>query len=87
MSKLRQKPPAKIDKTAYELNDLLTAKVRLAKTDLLRFALADGRRIVIRPSGTEPKLKCYLEVEGSSAELAVEKMASLEVAASKLLGL
>ena len=28
----------------------------------LRFRLADNGRVVVRPSGTEPKIKCYLEV-------------------------
>ena len=34
----------------------------LPPTDGLRFRLADGGRVVVRPSGTEPKIKCYLEV-------------------------
>ena len=34
----------------------------LPPTDGLRFTMADDTRVVIRPSGTEPKVKCYLEV-------------------------
>ena len=34
----------------------------LPPTDGLRFTLAERARVVVRPSGTEPKLKCYLEV-------------------------
>ena len=38
------------------------AATTLPPTDGLRFALADGARVIVRPSGTEPKVKCYLEV-------------------------
>lgn len=41
--------------------DLTRGTDRLPPTDGLRYTL-DGARIVVRPSGTEPKLKCYLEV-------------------------
>ena len=34
----------------------------LPPTDGLRYHLSGGARVVVRPSGTEPKLKCYLEV-------------------------
>jgi phosphomannomutase len=51
----------------------------------LRFDLQDGSRIIIRPSGTEPKLKCYLQTVGSSAEAATEALQKLESAARELL--
>jgi phosphomannomutase len=43
-------------------DDLATGSVDLPPTDGLRYTLADGGRVVVRPSGTEPKLKAYLEV-------------------------
>lgn len=47
----------------------------LPKSDLLKFLLEDNCSVVVRPSGTEPKLKTYLSVSGSSMEEAdgVEK--------------
>ena len=44
------------------IDDLSLGSVALPPTDGLRFALADGARAIVRPSGTEPKVKCYLEV-------------------------
>jgi phosphomannomutase len=42
--------------------DLSTGSAGLPPTEGLRFALADLARVIVRPSGTEPKVKCYLEV-------------------------
>jgi phosphomannomutase len=44
------------------LDDLEQPTTGLPPTDGLRFVMADDSRVVVRPSGTEPKLKCYLEV-------------------------
>ena len=38
------------------------ASADLPPTEGLRYRLAEGARVIVRPSGTEPKLKCYLEV-------------------------
>ena len=41
---------------------LALGSAELPPTDGLRYRLAEGARVIVRPSGTEPKLKCYLEV-------------------------
>ncbi|WP_345458156.1 phospho-sugar mutase [Nocardioides marinquilinus] len=66
MARLRDRPPSELGGLAVEgVDDLARGSVEttgLPPTDGLRFRLADGARVVVRPSGTEPKLKCYLEV-------------------------
>ncbi|MGW5046005.1 phospho-sugar mutase [Streptomyces griseoluteus] len=62
MRRLREQPPtalAGLKVTSAE--DLTRGTASLPPTDGLRYAL-DGARVIVRPSGTEPKLKCYLEV-------------------------
>ncbi|MFE0676852.1 phospho-sugar mutase [Streptomyces sp. NPDC058867] len=62
MSRLRERPPAALAGLAVtRAEDLTRGTDRLPPTDGLRYTL-DGARVVVRPSGTEPKLKCYLEV-------------------------
>ncbi len=66
MARLRAHPPAelagspvvvRIDLAAPDAGD----PAALPPTDGLHYETADGLRVIVRPSGTEPKLKCYLE--------------------------
>ncbi len=58
MAALRADPPGEVANTAVDCEDLLTAR---PATDALVFR-GDGVRVTVRPSGTEPKAKFYLEV-------------------------
>ncbi|MGW2152155.1 phospho-sugar mutase [Nonomuraea sp. NPDC001699] len=63
MDRLRAAPPSRLGDHAVEaVDDLSRGDGGLPPTEGLRFRLSDGGRVVVRPSGTEPKLKCYLEV-------------------------
>ena len=58
--------------------DKLTGKqtaITLPKSNVLVFDLEQGAKVVIRPSGTEPKIKCYYTTIGSTMDeaLATEK--------------
>ncbi|MET7599891.1 phospho-sugar mutase [Streptomyces sp. NPDC004082] len=62
MRRLREQPPTRLAGLTIEKSEDLTQGTdRLPPTDGLRYTL-DGARVIVRPSGTEPKLKCYLEV-------------------------
>ena len=63
MSRLRLAPPATLaGRDVVETVDLTQGYRDLPGTDALMYTTADDSRVVVRPSGTEPKLKCYLEV-------------------------
>ncbi|MGH3372547.1 MAG: phospho-sugar mutase, partial [Nocardioidaceae bacterium] len=63
MQRLRVAQPASLGGLAVErIEDLGLGADGLPPTEGVRYRLADGARVVVRPSGTEPKLKCYLEV-------------------------
>ncbi|MGW4927019.1 phospho-sugar mutase [Streptomyces parvulus] len=62
MKRLREQPPTRLaDLQVTNAEDLTRGTATLPPTDGLRYTL-DGARVIVRPSGTEPKLKCYLEV-------------------------
>jgi phosphomannomutase len=63
MERLRATPPSSLGSYSIErIDDLSQGSESLPPTDGLRYTLSDAARVVVRPSGTEPKLKCYLEV-------------------------
>lgn len=77
MGNYRENPPKEIagsavvrikDYQTLEDKDLLTGNVQHlnfpAKSNVLQFFTADGTKISVRPSGTEPKIKFYIEVRG-----------------------
>ncbi|MGW0530582.1 phospho-sugar mutase [Streptomyces sp. NPDC003032] len=62
MRRLREQPPTELaGLPVTKAEDLTRGTDTLPPTDGLRYTL-DGARVIVRPSGTEPKLKCYLEV-------------------------
>ncbi len=63
MERLRSTAPTSLGGLAVlRVDDLSLGSDALPPTDGLRYSLADGARVIVRPSGTEPKVKCYLEV-------------------------
>ena len=70
MERLRATPPTSLGGLDVEqVDDLALGSADLPPTDGLRFRLQDDARVVVRPSGTEPKLKCYLQVVEQVGEL------------------
>lgn len=86
MAALRADPPTSIGAVAVErIDDLLAGVEGYPPGDVLRLWLADGSRVIVRPSGTEPKLKAYLDVRGDSADDAAARLAALDEGARTLI--
>ncbi|HLS16080.1 MAG TPA: phospho-sugar mutase [Beutenbergiaceae bacterium] len=63
MAQLRGTPPATLaGSEVVEVRDLADGYAGLPPTEGLAYLTAGDDRVIVRPSGTEPKLKCYLEV-------------------------
>ena len=43
-------------------------KIELPKSNVLAYGLTDGNKLIVRPSGTEPKIKAYITAVGKSRE-------------------
>lgn len=56
----------------YIPDEVYTAFVEQVKSDVLKFLLEDNCSLVVRPSGTEPKLKIYISVSAENKEMAEE---------------
>ncbi|MDQ1305198.1 MAG: phosphomannomutase [Actinomycetota bacterium] len=85
MARLRAQPPTEIGgREVLKVEDLNMPTGDLPPTDGLRFTM-DGARVVVRPSGTEPKLKCYLQVvvPGTGDVIAAREAGAAELQAVK----
>jgi len=90
MATLRQTPPTTINKievitqedyqtsTSLELATKDTTPITLPKSNVLLFWLADGSKVVVRPSGTEPKIKLYCGVKQEVAGTVDDTIASCD---------
>ena len=96
MTRLRSASPlAFADVEVASCDDLLDGSGDLPPTDGLRYDLADGARVVVRPSGTEPKIKAYLEVVvpvlggdlSAARTMASSRLAVLREAVRSVIGL
>jgi phosphomannomutase len=85
MKKLRTNPIQKLDGQTVVFTDYLNGWGNLPGTDAIQLDLADGRRVIVRPSGTEPKLKCYLLAVADESNRSQSMLASLKAAMQKVL--
>ncbi len=84
MSRLRAQLPSRIGGIRVErIDDFIEGFEGFPPSDLLRFHLEGGGRVIVRPSGTEPKLKCYLDTVSESGSGA-ERLAAAEAALAQL---
>lgn len=90
MVRLRAEPPTQIAGVPVRLEDLAQLRGQ-RRTDALIFT-GDGLRVAVRPSGTEPKIKCYIEVGkppapdlAASRAVAESELARIRAAVADLL--
>lgn len=98
MGSLRTNPPQKIasmevasildyeeDVPMSKINGRSDEEEKLPRANVICFELREGTRMIIRPSGTEPKVKAYLFSNEPTREQAIRLLDELETAARELL--
>jgi phosphomannomutase len=85
-NRLRATPPTHIgDAAVTTADDFLEGVESFPSDNILRYSLSDGSRVIVRPSGTEPKIKVYLDTAGETRADAEAALAVLEAAVRQLL--
>ena len=87
MAGLRTQPPVEIagvavreqkdyqDGSVVRVSDGVRSAMELSGSNVLRYEMADGTSLIVRPSGTEPKVKVYILANGESKAACDEKVA------------
>ena len=98
MAGLREHPPVEIAGVAVEqrkdykdgsvvrVSDGSRSAMELSGSNVLRYEMADGTSVIVRPSGTEPKVKVYILANGADRAVCEEKVARYAVWAESLRG-
>ena len=85
LSALRAKPPKSLCGFAVcSAKDYRDGLDGLPPSNVLSFTNEQGCKLIVRPSGTEPKVKLYLSAKGASMEEALRKLDALEADARAL---
>ena len=87
MEALRKAPPAALagQKVGQVLDYENSTVTKLPSSNVLRLTLEDGDYAMVRPSGTEPKLKLYTGSKAPTQEILKDKLSALEEAMEALL--
>ena len=98
MANLREKPPVEIagvavreqkdyqDGSVVRVSDGVRSAMELSGSNVLRYEMADGTSLIVRPSGTEPKVKVYILANGENKAFCDEKVAKYAAWAETLKG-
>ena len=98
MADLRQNPPAEIagvavkqqkdyqDGSVVNVDDGAKSTMELSGSNVLRYEMADGTSLIVRPSGTGPKVKVYILANGENKAACDEKVAKYAAWAETLKG-
>ncbi len=97
MDTLRQNAPAEIAgrkvtgwsdyKLSIRKDGETETVISLPKSNVLEYRLEGGSKVIVRPSGTEPKIKVYLSAKGETREESLQVVQVLGESARKLLGM
>lgn len=93
MEELRNNPPAEICSSKvvwvgdYKTGKTTDGETGLPKSNVLSYRMASGDTVIVRPSGTEPKIKIYITAKATSREEAEKKLQVVSDSVKTLLGI
>ena len=93
MDSLRNEPPREINGSKviwvgdYKTGKTTDGETGLPKSNVLSYRMESGDTVIVRPSGTEPKIKIYITAKASSREEAENKLSVISGSVKALLGI